>query len=355
MSSKPSSSEHVGVIGAGSFGTVFSNLLAKNRQVLLYARRQDRAEELERTRVYHYRGQDWKLDDRITVIHDPERLAGACELIFPVVPSQSFRKMLQQFAPYLHPYHKLLHATKGLEVQVSDEQSLQTVEKLRRSQVKTMSELITEETRVVRIGCVAGPNLASEIADGEPAATVVASPFDEVIREGQLALRSKSFRVHGAHDMIGIELAGALKNIMAIAAGMLAGLDLGINTRAMLITRGLAEMVLLGKGMGAKVNAFLGLAGIGDLVATCSSPSSRNFSVGLQLGQGKALPEIVASMPETAEGVKTISIARGIAKAYKISAPITTVLYRIMYEDLQPTKGVELLMEFPYTSDGEFL
>lgn len=355
MSSKPSSKEYVGVIGAGSFGTVFSNLLATNRQVLLYARRKDRAEELQRTRIYHYRGNDWKLDDNIAVIHDPAQLANECELIFPVVPSQGFRAMLKEFAPFLHPYHKLLHATKGLEVNLPEGQSFKGLDKLRRDQVKTMSELIREETRVVRIGCVAGPNLAEEIANGEPAATVVASPFDEVIREGQLALRSSNFRVHGAHDMIGIELAGALKNVMAIAAGLLAGLDLGINTRAMLITRGLAEMVMLGKGMGAKVNAFLGLAGIGDLVATCSSPASRNFSVGIRLGQGETLEEILASMPETAEGVKTISIARALARKYKISAPITMVLHRIMYEDLSPSKGVELLMEFPYTSDGEFM
>lgn len=351
MSSNPSSRERVGVIGAGSFGTVFANLLAQNRDVVLYARRKEEAERLQRERTY----KAWKLHDTVEVLSEPERLAGECELIFPVVPSQSFKKMLQVFAPYLHPYHKILHATKGLEVNFMEGQTLENLEKLRRDQVLTMSELISRETSVLRVGCVAGPNLATEIADGQPAATVVASPFDEVIREGQQALRSTLFRVHANHDLIGIELAGVLKNIMAIGAGILDGLGYGYNTKAMLITRGLAEMVTIAKPLGAAVNAFLGLAGIGDLIATCSSNTSRNYTVGYRISQGLPAEEVIANMEETAEGVKTVAIVRALANNYRIAAPITKALYKILFQGYEIQKGIRLLMEFPYSEDGELV
>jgi len=340
-----------GVIGAGSFGTVFANLLAENRKVVLYARRKEEAERLQKERTY----KDWKLDERVEVVNDPEYLAHTCEIIFPVVPSQSFRKMLKVFSPYLRPSHKMLHATKGLDIQFGEGQDLENLEGLRREQVFTMSELIVQETSVLRVGCVAGPNLATEIAEGQPAATVVASPFDEVIREGQQALRSASFRVHANHDLKGIELAGILKNIMAIAAGILDGLGYGHNTRAMLITRGLAEMVSIAKPMGAEVNAFLGLAGIGDLVATCSSQASRNFTLGYRIAQGLPASEVIANMEETAEGVKTIAIVRALSNTYKIPAPITKALYRILFQGYEIEKGIRLLMEFPYREDGELV
>lgn len=351
MSSNSSSKERVGVIGAGSFGTVFANLLANNQDVVLYARRKEEAERLQRERTY----KDWKLHDAVQVVNDPEYLAGECELVFPIVPSQSFRKMLQTFAPYLHPYHKMLHATKGLEVNYNEGETLETLDKIRREQVLTMSELITEETSVLRVGCVAGPNLASEIADQQPAATVVASPFDEVIRGGQQALRSNLFRVHANHDLIGIELAGVLKNIMAIGAGVLDGLGYGYNTKAMLITRGLTEMVTIAKPLGAEVNAFLGLAGIGDLIATCSSNSSRNYTVGYRIAQGLSVNEVIANMEETAEGVRTVALVRALANNYRIAAPITKALYKILFQGYEIQKGIRLLMEFPYSEDGELV
>ncbi|MCI4668180.1 MAG: NAD(P)-dependent glycerol-3-phosphate dehydrogenase [Bacteroidia bacterium] len=351
MSSNPSSRERVGVIGAGSFGTVFANLLAKNRDVILYARRPEEASRLQAERTY----KSWALDPSVEVVNDPEYLSGECELIFPVVPSQSFRSMLRVFAPYLRPYHKMLHATKGLEITFREGQSLENLEKLRRDQVLTMSELITQETSVLRVGCVAGPNLAAEIADGQPAATVVASPFDEVITEGQQALRSNVFRVHANHDLIGIELAGVLKNIMAIGSGILDGLGYGFNTKAMLITRGLAEMVKIAKPLGAEVNAFLGLAGIGDLIATCSSPDSRNYTLGYRISKGLPPSEVIENMDETAEGVKTVAIVRALANNYRIPAPITLALYKILFQNYEIQKGIRLLMEFSYSEDGELI
>ncbi|WNJ21050.1 NAD(P)H-dependent glycerol-3-phosphate dehydrogenase [Pontibacter sp. G13] len=351
MNSSDTSSQTVGVIGAGSFGTAMANLLSANRPVLLYARRAEVAEEIMETRRYKGR----VFNDNIRVTQYLEEIAQECELIFPVVPSQNFRTMIQNLSPFLRPYHKIIHGTKGLDVQIPEGKSLQEVEILSRSEVKTMSEVILEETIALRVGCVAGPNLAKEIAEGQPAATVVASHFDEVIREGQNALRSSNFRVHGNHDLFGIELTGVLKNIMAIASGISEGLGYGHNTRAMLITRGLAEMIYIGQAMGANVKAFLGMAGIGDLVATCSSPNSRNFSVGFRLAQGETLGEIIESMDEVAEGVNTISIIRALSNHFRITAPISVTLYKILFEGMEIDRGMRLLMEFPFTEDVEFI
>ncbi len=175
-----------------------------------------------------------------------------------------------------------------------------------RSDVKTMSEVILEESVVVRVGCLAGPNLADELAQGQPSATVVASRFNEVILAGQKLLRTDRFQVYGSNDLIGIELSGALKNIIAIASGALTGLGLGENSRGFLISRGMVEMIYLGKVLGGNTQAFLGLAGIGDLVTTCSSQLSRNFTVGYRLAKGESLDSITESMEETAEGINTV-------------------------------------------------
>ncbi|MEZ4775780.1 MAG: NAD(P)H-dependent glycerol-3-phosphate dehydrogenase [Bacteroidia bacterium] len=351
MGLQTSSNITVGVIGAGSFGTALANLLSENRRVLLYARRPEVVEILQKDRTYRGRN----IQAKVSMTNSLEELARECELIFPVIPSENFREMLTDLSPFLNPSHKLIHGTKGLDVTLPEGERLRSVEKLNRTQVKTMSEVIMEETVVLRIGCAAGPNLASEIEEGQPAATVVASHFDEVIREGQSALRSGRFRVHGNHDLFGIELAGVLKNIMAIASGILHGLKYGDNTRALLITRGLAEMVNIGKALGADPKAFLGLAGIGDLVATSASHRSRNFTVGFRLAKGENLDEILESMEEVAEGLKTVCIVKALAANYKFSAPITQTLYKTLFEDMDLQHGMRLLMEFPFREDVEFI
>ena len=351
MGSQVSSNETVGVIGAGSFGTAVGNLLSENRKVLLYARRPNVAEELQKNRKY----KNLRITDNVTLTNSLEELAGSCELIFPIVPSENFRPLIQQLAPFLNPAHKLIHGTKGLDVTLPEGESISSVQSLTRSQVRTMSEVIKEESVVMRVGAVAGPNLAGEIIDGDPAATVVASHFDEVLSEVQSALRTRMFRVHRNHDLLGIELAGVLKNIMAIAAGILNGLNYGDNTQALLVTRGLAEMVHIGKSLGANTKAFLGLAGIGDLVATCNSPRSRNFTVGFRLARGEKLANILESMEEVAEGLKTVCIVKALANHYKFAAPITQTLYKTLFEDMDVNHGMRLLMEFPFTEDVEFL
>ena len=351
MASQPLSTDTVGVIGAGSFGTAVANLLAQNKRVLLYARRPEVARDLNKNRSYKGR----KLNQDIELTHDLEEVAKRCELIFPIVPSENFRGMLKDLAPFLYPNHMLIHGTKGLAVSLAEGETLSSIERLDKSQVNTMSELIREETVVRRIGCMAGPNIAYEIDAGEPAATVIASRFDEVIREGQMALRSPMFRVHGNHDLIGIELAGVLKNIMAIVAGIINGLGYGANTRGLFVTRGLAEVVHIGTGLGADPKAFFGLAGIGDLVTTATSPLSRNFIVGQRLAAGEKVEEIISSMDEVAEGIKTVKIIRALAQNHKIAAPITLALYKTLFEGMDIAKAVRLLMEFPFREDVEFL
>ena len=340
----------VGVIGSGSFGTAIANILSKNRKVLLYSRRPDVI--ISMTETGEHKGK--KLSGNITPINDLKELTNSCSLIFPIVPAAFFRQMIRDISPCLKPYHVLIHGTKGLD---SPPLPPEGGEKglLSREQVRTMSEVILEESVVKRVGCFSGPNLARELNDDQFAATVVASKFDEVIKEGQKALASHRFKVYGSYELTGIELAGALKNVIAIASGALHGLGYGENAKAMLLSRGLAEITVLGKALGGTPQAFLGLAGVGDLIATCSSPLSRNFSVGFGLAKGKKLHEILAGMNDVAEGVHTIPIIKSLAARYSVRAPITQTLFKILFNDFSIADGIAFLMNYPLTKDVDFL
>jgi glycerol-3-phosphate dehydrogenase (NAD(P)+) len=218
-----------------------------------------------------------------------------------------------------------------------------------------MSEVIREESVVVRVGCLAGPNLARELADNQPAATVIASHFDEVIAIGKKLLRNDTFQVYGNQDLVGVELAGVLKNVIAIASGALSGMGYGENAKGLLISRGVIEMIYLGRALGGNTEAFLGLAGIGDLVTTCNSSLSRNFQVGYKLAQGITLSEILASTDEIAEGVNTVRIAKKCADYYKVRAPITGMLYKVLFEDMTVVEALQYLMRYPLDVDIDFL
>jgi glycerol-3-phosphate dehydrogenase (NAD(P)+) len=183
----------------------------------------------------------------------------------------------------------------------------------------------------------------------------VASEFTEVIDEGQRLLNSPQFFVFGSHDIIGAEIAGALKNVIALGSGYLAGLGLGKNIQAMLITRGLHEIVYFGKAMGAQADAFLGTAGIGDLIATATSTDSRNYKCGVELGKGNSLEQVLAEIDEVAEGVRTLKFAKLLAEHYKISAPITKMLYKIIYEGYAFEDALQYLMRYPYARDVDFI
>jgi len=340
----------VGVIGAGVFGTAIANLLAENRDVIIYSRREEVTDNILSKRFN--RGQE--INPRIRPTNKIEELTSSCTLIFPVVSSSSFREMIQNFSPFLRPDHILIHGTKGLDVRLKEGEVLTEKTFLNRKMIRTMSEIILQETEVMRVGCIAGPNLASEIALGQPAACVLASRFDEVIREGQRALRSKRFQVFGNHDITGVELAGVLKNVIAIAAGALSGLGYGENARALLISRGMVEMVHIGKLMGGEPKAFFGLAGVGDLIATCSSTKSRNFTVGYRLAKGEKIEEILRTMDEVAEGVNTVKVTNAFIRSAKTRAPMTETIYKCLFSGMTVKEGVDYLMHLPLGTDLDY-
>lgn len=347
-----STSKPVGVIGAGSFGTAIANILAENNQrVLLYARTPERAKEIHDKRS----SSGHTLHDNIEVTNDLETVGGTCDVIFPLVPSANFRGMMKQLTPYLRPYHVLIHGTKGFDLNLTNGPKITGQNPISREHVRTMSEVILEESSVVRVGCLAGPNLAHEISQKKPAATVVASHFDEVIRTGQSLLKNDRFLIYGSNDLIGIELCGILKNIIALGAGTIAGLGLGENARALFVSRGLVELVHIGKALGGNAQAFLGLAGVGDLIATSASGLSRNFTVGSRLAKGEDIDQIIESMEEVAEGVKTIDIINELSKTYKVRCPITETLYRIIHKDMTVDDAHRYLMKFPFRAEIDFI
>jgi glycerol-3-phosphate dehydrogenase (NAD(P)+) len=341
----------IGVIGAGSFGLAMANMLAEKNDVLLYARRLESVVHIEAHDTYKGK----RLHSRIRATNDMQELADSCNVIFPIVPAANFRSMMRELAPFLHPYHILIHGTKGLDICMPKGASLQANSKIDRSCIRTMSEVIREESVVVRIGCLAGPNLATELMQKQPAATVVASHFKEVIQEGIRLLRTDRFQVYGSSDLVGVELCGVLKNIIAIASGAISGLGLGSNAQALLISRGMVEMIYLGRALGGDVHAFIGLAGVCDLVATCTSKLSRNFSVGYRLAQGETLAQIMETMEETAEGVDTVKIMKVLAESMKVRAPITQSLYKVLFEDMKVEVALQYLMKYPFNIDVDFL
>jgi glycerol-3-phosphate dehydrogenase (NAD(P)+) len=339
-------SQSVGVVGAGSFGMTISNLLAENvDNILLYTRRASAAKEIEsRT------GEFELLSPKVQACTDLRELAEQCQLIFPVVPSKSMRDLMQELGPLLNPQHFLIHGTKGLDISQAPEGA-----PLESRYIKTMSQVIEEESLVCRIGCLSGPNLSSEILEEQPAATLLASPYTEVIKMGQAVLRSARFQVYGTYDIIGAELAGALKNVIALSAGLLGGSGLGKNIWALLVTRGLSEMIHIGKAMGADVKAFLGVAGIGDLVATASSTKSRNYKAGYRIAQGESMQDIVLGEGEMVEGFKTLETARTLCQHLGITAPIFEITYRVIFKGMDLERAIHFLMTYPYEVDVDFL
>ena len=352
MASKNSSkTKKIGVVGVGSFGAAIANMLAEKNEVMVYARKEEIVEEINTSHTASGR----ELNVSIKATFDPEQLCKSCNILFFMVPSAAFVDVVRRFAPHLYPFHLIIHGTKGLALNLGPGESLETVQKLRRSQILTMSEVILQETVAVRVGCLAGPNISKELSLGQPAATVIASKYNEVILEGQRLLRSERFQVYGNSDIIGVELSGVLKNIIAIAAGAIAGLGLGENAKGLLISRGMVEMVHLSKALGGSVQSVIGLAGVGDLVTTCNSVDSRNFTVGFRLAQGETLDQILSTMDEVAEGVNTIRIIDAFIKTAGIRAPITENLHRVLFEELPIADALQFLMKYPFSVDVDFV
>lgn len=342
----------VAVIGAGSFGTAVANLLAENGEVLFYSRRKDAVDQINKERINN--GQT--IHKNITAVNDLEEIIDRTFLIFPSVSSDAFREVMQNMSPFLKPHHMMIHCTKGFDIKLEPGTTILDKDiKLQPSDIYTMSKVILEETCVKRVGCMSGPNLAREIASHYPAATVIASKFDEVIREGESAIRSRRLQVYGNHDIYAVELAGVLKNSMALAAGALGGMGYGQNAMAFLITRGIGEIIRLATAMGAEKQAFLGLAGIGDLVATCTSPLSRNYTVGARLAKGETLEQIIATSTEVAEGIKTVSISKKLADFTGTKTPIIQIIYRVLFEELKVEEAMGYLMEYRWGYDADYI
>ncbi|SHN29382.1 glycerol-3-phosphate dehydrogenase (NAD(P)+) [Cyclobacterium lianum] len=348
---KSSEARPVGVIGIGSFGAAIANLLAEKNEVMVYARDQGVVDAINERHMVKGR----KLAERIMATSDPEILCEACDIMFPMIPSAAFREVMVQFAPFLHPYHMLIHGTKGLSLNLAAGKTLENMAEIKREHICTMSEVILQETVVERIGCLAGPNLAKELLEDQPGATVVASRYDEVIREGQRLLRSDNFQVYGNSDIVGVELSGVLKNIIAIAAGALSGMGLGDNAKGLLVSRGMVEMIHLGNAMGGETKSFLGLAGIGDLVTTCNSTLSRNYTLGYRLAKGESLDDIVANMEEVAEGINTVKLIKLYLESTDTRAPITENLYKVLFEGFKVETALQYLMKYPIYTDINFL
>lgn len=344
-----SSRQVVGVIGTGNFGLAIANLLAINHDVLIYARREDKLNQINQGRV-----DSIKIHESITATDSLAEVCHETSIMFPVVPSLHFRSTIRHMATYLSPRHILIHGTKGLDI---DDSILNdsNYAKIKKHHIRRMSEVIVQESAVLRVGCISGPNLAKEIHDEQPSASVVASDFDEVISVGQSLLNSDRFFVFGSHDLIGTELAGSLKNIAALGSGLLAGKGLGLNTRSLLLTRVLHELIYIGQELGSSSKAFLGTAGIGDIIATSLSTNSRNYSVGYEYSQGRSLEEIIAEMDEVAEGLHTLKIAYYLSRNYKLHTPVIDMIYTVIYKNMDVERAIEFLMRYPYNRDVDFI
>ncbi|KAA1426321.1 NAD(P)H-dependent glycerol-3-phosphate dehydrogenase [Nocardioides antri] len=299
----------VAVLGAGSWGTAFSMVLADGgNDVAIWARREEVAASINERRENSDYLPGLELPRSVSATHDPERALAGADVVVLAVPSQSLRTNLPMFLPYLEPDAVLVSLMKGIE--------LGTLER--------MSEVIREVADVDpgRIAVVSGPNLAKEIARREPAASVVACEDESVATMLQKRCHSPAFRPYTSVDVLGCELGGAYKNVVALCVGMAVGLGFGDNTTASLITRGLAETARLAMRLGANPLTLMGLAGLGDLVATCSSPLSRNRTFGEKLGHGMTVEEVYASTRQVAEGAKSCSSIRALAEKAGIDAPI---------------------------------
>ena len=333
--------DQVTIIGATTWGTTLGLVLArKDVPVTLLARSREEAEELESNREHRRFLPGVPFPECLSVSYRPEDALKVAGMVVLAVPSRSFRDNVKRYRENIRGEPLVLCATKGLDMETG----------LRMSQV--LEEELPDRLHS-RICVLSGPNLAGEIAEGKPASTVVAAREPDTASATQSVLMSPMFRVYTNEDTVGVELGGALKNIIALGAGMCTGLRYGDNGRAAFMTRGLAEMTRLGLAAGASPITFAGLAGLGDLVATCASPLSRNHSVGEQLAAGKSLDEILASMRNVAEGVYTTIAALKMADKLGVEMPIAQATYQVLYEGLDPRQAVVGLMGRPPRPEWE--
>lgn len=306
----------VGLLGGGSWGTTVASLVSRNAPTTMWARNEETVREINENHTNERYLPDAKLHPALRATSSLEEAAKDADVIVMGVPSQSFRRVLEETRPFIRPWVPIISLSKGLE----------------QGTRRRMTEIIGEVMPGHPIGVLTGPNLAREIMAGQAAASVLAMVDETIAKTLQRLFRTGLFRVYTNTDVIGCELGGALKNVIAIAAGMGDGAGAGENTRAMVITRGLAELTRLGVAMGGKPATFAGLAGMGDLVATCISPLSRNHHVGFELGRGRKLEEIIAEMNMVAEGVKTVGVVVELGELHQCDMPIAQEVHKIVHE-----------------------
>jgi glycerol-3-phosphate dehydrogenase (NAD(P)+) len=326
----------IAVIGGGAWGTGLAIVLGRKgtHRVRLWAHEKDVCESIAQNRVNEKFLSGRHIPDSVTASNDLAATLRDAQIVVSVMPSQHCRILFERMRPMMHPQTLIVSATKGLE-----EGSLQR-----------MTEVITQVLRrddesIPAVGALSGPSFAQEVARGDPTAITIASPDATLSRTVQQEFSDASFRIYTNSDVVGVELGGALKNIVAIAAGICDGLGLGHNSVAALITRGLAEMTRLVVACGGRADTMAGLAGLGDLVLTCTGGLSRNRSVGVELGRGKKLLEIIAGMHGmVAEGVFTTSAAVGLAQARSVEMPITEQMHAILHQGKSPREAIQVLM-----------
>lgn len=331
----------IGVIGAGSWGTTLANVLAKKGyDVTLWVYEQDLAARLSETRINDLYLDEITLSPNLSYTSDLAEAVQGCQFLVLVSPSQVMRHVLKQLKPHLADDCLLVSAAKGIE----------------NNTLLTMSEVLQEvlgSEIEQRCAFLSGPSFAREVAGEQPTAVAVAAVDIEVAHQVQELFSTEYFRVYTNQDVVGVEIGGAMKNVIALAAGVADGLGFNHNARSALITRGLVEISRLGEAKGAHETTFFGLAGMGDLILTCTGDLSRNRSVGVELGRGRKLDEILNQMHMVAEGVKTTLSAYQLATKLGVTMPITEQMYQVLYEDKDPQQAVADLMMRALTSEDE--
>ena len=329
----------ISVIGGGSFGTVIANIIALNgHDVRFWMRSEEMVSEVNTVHENSQYLPGYKLNERVVATENMVTAVGSSEIIFVAVPSSSFRDVVKHVVRHSLEEAIFVSATKGIEV----------------DSFVLMSQILIEEAPKAVVGVLSGPNLAKEIASKNLTGTVIASNHEEVRKRVKEILKSEFFRVYTNDDMFGVELGGSLKNIYAIIAGIAHALGMGYNTNSMLVTRSLTEMARFGSELGADPMTFLGLSGVGDLIVTCSTPLSRNYRLGLALGQGKSIAEATEEVGQVAEGVNTLKQVKEKAEELGVYMPLATGLYKIIYERESMTNIISSLMLGEQALDVEF-
>lgn len=322
----------IGVVGAGSWGTALANLLAeKGHPIDLWVYEPELVEEIRQTRENTLYLPGARLSNRLSPSGKLEKVVTGKKLILNVVPSHLVRSVTQSFAPFIGDKTILVSASKGIE-----NETFLTMSQVFKDVIPTLNRS--------QIAVLSGPSFAKEVVAGLPTAVSVASSNLETARKIQAVFSTPQFRAYTNDDVIGVELGGAVKNVIAMAAGIIDGLALGLNTRAALITRGQTEIRRLGLSMNANPRTFTGLAGMGDLILTCTGDLSRNHTVGKRIGQGETLDAILADMRMVAEGVKTAKSVYNLSCKLNVEMPICHAIYKVLYENLSPLKALQDLM-----------